>query len=99
MYIGLSKTVSIQGGRYGAVVTLSVYQSRGREFDPPLLKEWNDYETDKTETNRTKRLKNIKTDTDWTDRKQFKRPNEKVKRCITQKKYKKWRHSADNNKY
>jgi hypothetical protein len=37
MYIGLSKTVIIQSGRYGAVVTMSAYQSRGREFDPALL--------------------------------------------------------------
>jgi hypothetical protein len=46
MYKGLSKMVIIQSGRYGAVVTLSVNKSRGREFDPPLLH----YKTDKTRT-------------------------------------------------
>jgi hypothetical protein len=42
MYIGLPKTVIIQSGRYGAVVTLSAFQSSGHESDPPLLH----YETD-----------------------------------------------------
>jgi hypothetical protein len=29
--------VIIQSGRYGAVVKLFAYKSRGHEFDPPLL--------------------------------------------------------------
>jgi hypothetical protein len=45
MYIGLSKTVVIQSGRYDAVVTMSAYQRRGREFNPPQkstkwLRDW-----------------------------------------------------------
>jgi hypothetical protein len=36
-----SKKVIIQSGRYGAVVTLSAYQPKSREFDPPLLHEQN----------------------------------------------------------
>jgi hypothetical protein len=53
VYKGLTKTVIIQSGRYGAVVTLSAYQTRGREFDPPLLHLKKELTTRLTELNRT----------------------------------------------
>ena len=52
--------VIIQSGRYGAVVTLSAYKSRGREFDPPLLHWTNKWLRD---------WQNEDIDTEWRQRK------------------------------